>query len=176
MNLNHARLPIPPPGLGGEVVFQQLLALNSQRRSSGANATLSRQHKQPRGSKKTWNASQNLDKPRRLGLRFRQREESPPTKKLSSVTNAAARDASASVPEGCVSSGHSAAHSFPRQRLATCLKSLDLDSSGRTARPAATQGLAKRPSRLRITWQIWWNLRILGKFARNSGYPAKPNP
>jgi len=103
-------------------------------------------------------------------------EKSRRRQKSSSVTNAAARDAIASVPEGCDGSGHSSAHSFPRQRLATCLKSLDLDSRGRTARPAATRGLAKRPSRLRITWQIWWNLRILGKFARNSGHSAKPNP
>jgi hypothetical protein len=48
MNLNHARLPIPPPGL-----MAKRYRLNDLKpcASDRPNATLSRQHRQPAGSK-----------------------------------------------------------------------------------------------------------------------------
>jgi hypothetical protein len=48
MNLNHARLPIPPPGLMAKRC--RLIDLKPCG-SDGPNATLSRQHRQPAGSK-----------------------------------------------------------------------------------------------------------------------------
>ncbi len=48
MNLNHARLPIPPPGLMAKRCrFLKLNLYGSDR----PNATLTRQHRQPAGSK-----------------------------------------------------------------------------------------------------------------------------